>query len=913
MKRLLLLLTLAISCSIFSQNISVSGNVQDTAGKTALPNAVIMAIRLMDSTLVDFTRSDDKGFFNLKALPVDTYQVLISHPKFADQGFFIFGSTKNLFYDFGKIIMQPKGLNLDEVTIFAFKDPIYYKGDTLIYTADSFKVKANATVEDLLKKLPGMRVDAQGNVTSQGKKVDKVLVDGDEFFGSDPTVATKNLAANSIESVQVYDKKSDDQANSTTGEETQKILNLKLKDAAKKGYFGKVSGASDFQKFHEGELLANYFKRKLKVSVFGLATNTPRSAFGWGDMYKYGLTNEYNRMDGEDGDMNFSYMNNNQVGIPQTIKSGFYFSNSISKKTKLNLNYTYSTSSLNAGSTNNSQYFLTDTNYTTSNITKSLNRDEAHSINLGIEHQLDSLTELKLSSKFKLLGNQFTTTDETDFIASDNIKVRNTYISNTSKGGGYDLTNALRVKRRFMKKDRILNIYYSNAFSINTSNNILKNDNLFYSTATASLSGINQKKSNDFNNQNHNVGISFIEPISKKLKLEVSYDYMFYNSKQDKKSLNNIGGEYTVMDSTFTNNFINTKQINRAGLKMIYEVKKIRLAFGSKVRNVFVNNNNLFLQQKITQNFNNILPFASARYKFTDNKQLNIDYKMNSTNPTINQLQPIRDNTNPNFINVGNPNLLPTLEHQVSLNFNSWKPISGKYTWMGLNYYYTNNDFSNSTVYDSIGRTVSKTINVNGNYSYGGYLGTSLPFFSKKLVLQPNVNGNYNENKDFVNTLQNKTTSYYVNGSLEITYQLDKFEASINGGMDYNSSSSSLSTLSNKPFTSQNFSARFSWKLPKRIELESDGTYTINSRRSNGYNINYFIWNASISKTFLKNDNLILGFNAYDMLNQNISINRSITSNIISDTKTNIISRYFLVKLTWKFNSNKTKEENDND
>lgn len=913
MKKILLFFLFTFSVSAFSQKLSVSGNVQDTVGKTPLPNAVIMAIRLMDSTLVDFTRSDDKGLFNLKALPVDTYQVLITHPKFADQGFFIFGNNKNLQYDFGKIIMQPKGLNLDEVTIFAFKDPIYYKGDTLIYTADSFKVKANATVEDLLKKLPGMKVDAQGNVTSQGKKVDKVLVDGDEFFGSDPTVATKNLAANSIESVQVYDKKSDDQANSATGEETQKILNLKLKEEGKKGYFGKVSGASDFNKFYEGELLANYFKKKLKVSVFSLVTNTPRSAFGWGDMYKYGLTNEFNRSENEDGEMSWNNYNTQPQGIPQTLKSGFYFSNAISKKTKLNLNYSYNTSTLNAGSTNNSQYFLKDTNYTTANTIKSLNRDEAHAINLTLEHQLDSLTELKLTSKFKLLGNQLTTTDETDFIASDNVKIRNTFISNKSKGSGYDLTNTFKVKRRFMKKDRVLNVYYSNAFSVNTTNSNLKNDNLFYAITTTSLNNVDQKKSNDLNNQNHNVGVSFTEPLSKKVKLEVSYDFMYFNSKQNKKSLNNIGGEYTVLDSTFSNNFVNVKQINRAGLKMIYEVKKVRFAFGSKVRNVFVNNNNLFLNQKITQNFNNILPFASMRYKFSDNKQLNVDYKMNSTNPTINQLQPIRDNTNPNFINIGNPNLLPTQEHQLSLNYNSWKPISGKYTWMGLNYYYTNNDFSNSTAYDSLGRTVAKTINVNGNYSYGGYIGTSLPFFSKKIVVQPNLNANYNNNKDFINGLENRTTSYYMNGSLDITYQIEKFEVGINGSMDYNGSSSSLSTLSNKPYSSQYVSGRFSWKLPKRITIESDGSYTINNNRSKGYNLNYFIWNASISKVFLKNDNLIAGFYAYDMLNQNISVNRNISSNVISDVKTNIISRYFLLKLTWKFNSNKTKENNDED
>ena len=911
MRKPLFLFSLFLYLSGISQQISVSGNVQDTIAKTPVHNAVIMAIKLMDSTLVGFTRTDDKGFFNLTGLPVDTFQILISHPKFSDQGFLIFGDSKNLKYDFGKIIAQPKSMNLEEVTIFAFKDPIYYKGDTLIYTADSFKVKANATVEDLLKKLPGMKVDAQGNVTSQGKKVDKVLVDGDEFFGTDPTVATKNLAANSIESVQVYDKKSDDAANSTTGEETQKILNLKLKDEAKKGYFGKASGASDFQKFYEGEVLSNYFKKKLKISVFGLATNTPRSSFGWGDMYKYGLSNDYGGQEDEDGNFYYEGSSNQNQGIPQTLKTGFYYSDKFSDKTKVNINYSYNTSALTASSTTNSQYFLTDTSYSTANKTRSLQRNEAHAVNFTIEQKLDSLTDLILKTKIKFLSDDLTTSNETDFVRNDNIKSRNTFISNHNNSSGYDISNNLKINRKFMKKDRLLTLSYSNVFSKSEGNSLLGTTNNFYVVTTQNLSSIDQKKNNLLDNQNHNIGVTFLEPITKKIKLEASYDLMYFNSKQDKKSLNNIGGEYSLLDSNYTNNFANVKHINRGGLKFIYEVKKLRFSLGTKVRNVFVDNHNLFLNTTIQQNFNNVLPFSSFRYKFSDNMQLNVTYKLNSTNPNISQLQPIKDNTNQNFINIGNPNLLPTEEHQVSLNFNSWKPISGKYSWMGFNYNYTNNDFSNATSYDNIGRTVSQTINVNGNTSYGAYLGTSLPYFSKKLSIEPNLNANFSTNKNYVNSQLNTTKNLYTSFSLNIRLELEKFSAGVSSSTEYNSSSSSLNSLSNKPYTTENISGNVNIKLPKKFILESDASYTMNGKRANGYNINYFIWNTSLAKTFLKNENLILAFYAYDMLNQNINVVRNTSSNIISDVKTNIISRYFLLKATFKFNSNKTKETED--
>jgi len=911
MKRSLLCLFIISTISSFSQKLNISGNVQDTSGNGPLANTIVMAIKLMDSTLVGFTRTDENGHFKLKPIPLDTYQVIISHPKFADMGYFIFGDKKNLDYDFGKIILQPKSVSLDEVTIFAFKDPIYYKGDTLIYTADSFKTKANATVEDLLKKLPGLKVDKNGKITSQGKAVDKVLVDGDEFFGGDPTVATRNLNASSIESVQVYEKKSDDVANSSTGEETQKILNLKLKDEAKKGYFGKLSGASDFQRFFEGEALGNYFKKKLKVSVFGLASNTPNSSFNWDDVFKYGLNNEFDRGQNEDGDMFMSYSSSQPMGIPQTIKTGFYYNDKIFKNTKLNLNYSYNNSIVDSKVTKTAQYFLEDTSYTSANVAESISKNEAHAVNIGIEQRIDSLTDLNISSKIKLLNSGVSSMDETDFLSSDNVKTRNTSINNSTKSTGYDVSNNLKLLKRFRKKDRLLTINYSNTFSENNTDGVLKTDNYFYADTSQSFNTVNQKKKAFNDNQSHIAGVAFLEPITKKIKIEASYDYMYYNSKQDKSAFNNIGGEYNQLDSSFTNNFINQKQINRAGLKLIYEVKKMRFTIGTKARNVYVDNNNIFKARKTTQNFNNILPFSTMRYKFSENKSISVNYRTSSVNPTITQLQPVPDNTNPNFINIGNPDLLPTFTHQVDLNFNSWKSVSGKYTWLGMTYMYTNNDMSTATYYDSIGRTVSQAINVNGNYNMNGYIGTSLPFFSKQLEIGPNLNASYASNKILVNQVENITKDLRSSLNLNINVEIDDFEAGVSGSYSYNSSSSTLNNSSNKPYSTQSVSGFVKSKLPLKFFVETDANYTINSKRSNGYNINYLVWNASLSKTFGKRENFILGAYAYDMLNQNINVDRDISSNVITDIKTNIISRYFLLKATIKFNSNKAKEEED--
>lgn len=897
------------SFNAFSQKMSIGGNVRDTISKTPLSTAVVMAVRLKDSILIGHTRTDAKGFFALK-IPVDTVQIIISHPKFGDQSYYVFGSSTNNSFDFGKIVLPSKSHSLNEIVIYAYKDPVYYKGDTLIYAADSFKVKPNATVEDLLKKLPGIKVDAQGKISAQGKKVDQVLVDGDEFFGSDPTMATQNLNATAIESVQVYEKKNEEA--SDEGEETIQVMNLKLKEDAKKGYFGKASGASDFQKFYEGELLANNFKNKQKISVFALGSNTPRSSIGWGDMYKYGLRNESDiQMDEDDEYRWWRSRDDENLGIPATQKIGIYYTDKISSKTKLNFNYTYNNKQLTAKTETSSQYFLTDTSYITDNKSNSSIQNESHSLNFGIVQSLDSLTELIILPKLNFNSSTVNRNEITDFISSADMLTRRTLIINKNNAQGYDLNTIARITRKFKKTDRLLVTTYNFILNNNSSVGTLFSDNTYYDDSFIADDSINQQKNNSGNSKTNNAIVTYTEPISKKIKLEFAYDFNYNKGLQNKEALNYANGEYTVQDTLFTNKFKNTRMINRLGAKFIYEVKKQRFIIGSRLRQVSIINNNLITQQSITQNVNNVLPFLKYLYKFSDNTRINFNYFTNSSQPGIDQLQPIQDNTNPNQIKKGNSNLLPTFKQNFILFFSTYKVITGQYYGTRLTYLTTNNAFTNAIEYDSIGRTITMPVNTNDNYSSNCGLWGGFPFFSKKLQLEPNMSFNYNSYTNFINNQKNNTKTTSVNSGLDIIIQLDTLEFRISYDYNYNSPASTLNTAGNKPYTSQKMNASLLLRLPVKFILETNAEYIVNSQRSQGYNINYFLWNASLGKTFLKNENLIVSIDAIDILNQNINTSRVIQDNVITDNKTNIISRYILLKAVFKFNSNKTKGNED--
>jgi hypothetical protein len=894
-----------------SQTISIEGALTDTLNNKPVSNAIIMAIRLKDSVLVKYTRSDFQGKFELKNIPLDTLRVLITHPKFNEQEYYLFGNPDNYLFNFGKVVMSDESKNLREITIYAFKEPVYYKGDTLIYTADSFKVKQNATVEDLLKKLPGIQVDKEGKITSQGKEITQVLVDGDEFFGSDPTTATRNLNANAVESVQVYDKKNENTEGG--GDETVKVMNLKLKEDAKKGYFGKISAASDFQTFYEGELLANKFNGSQKISVFGLVSNTPRTRIRGRDAWQYGLSEENNNNFMNDEGIIISFNNNNsEDGIPQTFKTGFYFTDKVGKNAKLGANFTYYNSRLRQSSITRTQYLFQDTlGFISNNQLESNSRNDSYSLNLNYEHKFDSLTTFYLVPRLKYNTSEKSKTDITDFITASDTLFRKTTVNNFNNAKGYDLKTTARLVRNFKKKNRQLTLKYINDLVNSSSEGILTsfNTNIFIPTLSDSL---DQQKLVQSNSLSHTADIVYTEPLALQHKLEISYSFNHFNGLQNKKTYDFENGGYTLENTLFSNNFENIRTVHRAGLMYIYENKKNKVRIGSKVRRVNAINNNLITDTVITQQVDNILPFVYYTYKFSDNQQLMINYSTNANQPTLTQLQPVPDNTNPNQIRIGNPDLLPTFEHGINMTYYKWKPVSSRYSWAGGNFNLINNAISNALVFNPDGTSQIQAVNVNGNYNSNMYAGFYSYIYKKIISIRPNIFASYTNYNSYINYIKNTTRNLMANGSMEIEFDKDSLYFSLRGSYSQMMAKTTQNPEANF-FNTQNYEATFRISLPYRFVLETSGEYYIQSRRAQGFNRNYFLWNASLIKKFTKKENILLSIEAMDILNQNISINRNVQDNFITDTKAVIIGRYILLKLMYKFNSNKAAKFEDDD
>jgi outer membrane receptor protein involved in Fe transport len=336
---------------------------------------------------------------------------------------------------------------------------------------------------------------------------------------------------------------------------------------------------------------------------------------------------------------------------------------------------------------------------------------------------------------------------------------------------------------------------------------------------------------------------------------------------------------------------------------------KHRLKIGAYQRNVSISNIDIN-DSTIKQDIFNFLPQFNYTYKFSNSQRLRFSYKTNSAQPTINQLQPVQDNTNPNRITIGNSDLTPTYSHNFSFRYNKWKALTGSYLYTGANFNITENAFSSSVEYDNYGKTISQTVNIDQNSFASIYFGAGIPLHENVLSLNPNFNGSYNNTTNFVNNNENLTSTLNLSGELEFEIDTDTVEFYLGGKYSYYSPSSTLAISSNQPYYAQEYFIEFGIDLPFKIRIETEATYEIQSYpQSLDRNISLLIWDFEISKRFLKTENLILSVSGNDILNQNIIAQRIINDNVIIDNRTTIISRYFLARLTYKFNNTKTKEK----
>ena len=376
----------------------------------------------------------------------------------------------------------------------------------------------------------------------------------------------------------------------------------------------------------------------------------------------------------------------------------------------------------------------------------------------------------------------------------------------------------------------------------------------------------------------------FREPVTKKWGIDIEHLFILNKSNQRLETFDfdQSSQDYTNLDSIFSNNFNNTKQTNRAGAFYRYRYKKNFLKIGAYTRNVQIINQDLEGNPLTDDlNFWDVLPQISYRHKFSNSQRLRLNYKTNSRQPSLNQLQPVQNNANPNKISEGNPNLIPDYTHMVSASYNHWKGLTGSYVWSNITHRTVFNAFSTEVTYDSLGRSISKSINVDQQKFNNLNLGGKVPLGNTPLGLRGGFFTSYNITKNIIDGLENTTKTFSNTTELSIEYETDSIFLEFGAEYSYSKPNNSLPFYNNRPFTTQNYYGEVSFELPWNMEFEISVDYTINNQWADGYNISFLLLDCYIGKRFLENENLILAIEGNDILNQNTMVQRSVQNNMI--------------------------------
>lgn len=914
-------LMLAITAA-YSQKLTISGTVSDTSNQKQLANSSILLLKRQDSLLVTFGRTNAQGQFSLQADP-GKYWMMVTFPGFVDYGDSLELTDKPI--DIGTVYMTAKSKLLQEIIIRKTIPAIRMKGDTVVYKADSFHVAPGATVEDLLKKLPGITVDKNGNITAQGERVRKIMVDGEEFFSDDPTIATKNLQSGMVDELEVFDKKSD-QAEFTGIDDGQKTktINLKLKEDKKNGYFGKLEAGSDFDKYWSNTAMINYFKGKKKFAAHGLMASDGRTGLNWGEMMNYGGMGNMDMEMNDDGGMMISIESADDdfdwdgrysgEGLPRSWSAGLHYSNKWDKdKQGINSNYRYKKLNNDARVTQRSQNILPDTTFFVNELSNAYTTKMSHSVDGTYNLKLDSTSSLKVYvGGVNGNGNNFVDLyTETLTPTGDTINKGTRQVNSTNETQGFN--SNITYRKKFKKPGNTFSFTFRQNYRNTESDGTLKANNLFYDSKGQIVRNdiIDQEKLTKSTTQSYSGRASYTQPLNKKSFLEFNYSLTNSQNYQLRRTLEQTvpgSGKYDQVVDLLSNEFDFTSWANQAGINYrISKAKKYNISFGGSASYTSFTQKDLKRDTVIKYNFVNFFPQANLNLTMKKNTNLYLNYRGSTQQPTINMLQPVVDNSDPLNVSIGNPDLSLAVNHNLNLWLNRYDMLNESGFFLNYSFNLTQHAFSSRTFTDSIGRRVYQTVNVDGVFNNRLYFDYNVKLKKpKNLQLSFGPEINFGRNVNIVNNQENRI----MNGSAGINFRVNyskekKFNVGIGTSPSYNFSNSSIRSDISTNYWLQNYSLNYNIYMGKKWELSGDLNANIRQKtEAFPTNNNAVLWNMWLDRKFTKKNNLKLRLYAFDILNQNIGFRRTINSNYINERTYNTFNRYLMLSVIWNFSKN---------
>lgn len=882
----------------FSQSYTLSGKVSSAKEQTGIPGATVQIEKDSDES-PDASKgmvTDIEGNFQFQNLDTGRYTVKVQFIGLKSKSLKVEISDSNI--DLGNITLEEETRTLQEITVVG-KIPVgEQKSDTSVFNAGAFKVLPDASAQDLIEKMPGIaRID--GRIQAQGEDVQQILIDGKPFFGGDVNTALNSLPADAVLNIQVFDQKSDKTILSgfDDGERT-KTINIITKPNRKKGIFGKATAGYGTDNRYLLGSSVNFFSNNRRVTVTGLSNNVNTISYS--------------------ADPNNEGQSRTENGIITTNSIGTNFIDSWADKIDFSGSYYY-TNRENIGA----QYKLRD--YVLPSDSGQVYTENNNNIRRNGEHRVDIRFDYKINDRNRLIirpgislkdnilssyffGNTFT----------NEVPLNQTENTFTSDNLDYDYRNRLYFSHNFLKEGRSFNLSVNTSYHTNEDDAFRMANNTFYDDNERN-EVLNQYTQLNRKGFNWEVDVSYTEPLSKHSLIEIEYEIGNRFNDSDKRTYNywEQTENFSLLDTAISNTFESQYLTQEVEIGYQFRKNNLNLQLEAEYQNANLLNDQLFPTDfQMDRRFHSFLPSARFDYKFSKNKNLEINYRTWTTEPSVGQLQNVIDNSNPLQLRTGNPDLDQSYNNWIRVQYRSQNPDKNKTFYGSLQSNIIRNYIANSTfiaeertsINDDIilerGSQITRPVNVDGFYNIRSYFSYGQPWESLRSNINFNSSLNYSRRPGLINDQVNLANSYHLRFGVSFSSNIsENIDFNISTRSSYNMVENTLRPALNNNFFNQSTSLRFNWIIWEGFIFRTDFNHQVNSGLAAGLDSNFALWNMSFGKKIFKNQLGEISLMVYDLLKQNNNVRRNINEIFIEDIQSNVLQRYFMLTFTYNIRS----------
>jgi hypothetical protein len=912
------LLFLLVSTLVSAQEFRITGTFINTADKQPLPGATIKLSNARDTLQVKYSTAGTQGEFVFEKLKKGPYFLEVTYVGFENfrKTVYAGGKTENV----GKLEMNPTAMNINGVSITASAVRAEQKGDTTQYNSSAFKVTQDATTEDLVKKMPGITIE-NGTVKAHGEDVKRILVDGKQFFGDDPSVTLKNLPAEVVDKIQVFDKLSDQAA--WTGFDDgsgQKTINIVTKNAKNSGQFGKFSaGYGTDDKYMLGANV-NFFNGNRRITLLGMSNNINQQNFSADNVMGSGSGQQ---MSGRGGP---GMQVGPQSGIFTTNALGGNYTNSWGTKLVVNASYFWNNGVTTTNKITDRQYILGgDASQYYNEISKSSTENTNHRANMRIEFNPDTNNSFILTPRFSLQDNNSHSDLNAKTALTSDYDIASLINSslNINKGiaDGYNFNNDFLYRHKFMKRGRTVSVNFTTGITNRDRDSWVNTHSIYYQQPQGQANdSVDQYGKSLAKGLSLSANLVYTEPIGKYSQVQLNYNPSWSKNDNDKKTFNYASDrqDYTQFDTLLSNIYKSYYFTQRVGAGYIYQTEKANLNAGINYQYATLDGNTSFpIEDSTHRSFNNWLPNLTFNYKFSKLTNLRVSYRAGTNAPSVTQLQKVIDNSNSLLLSTGNPSLNQEVRHFLMARYShsnkeKTSNIFGMLFVQMTQDYIGNATFrtANDTIINGQtvlkGRQLSIPTNLNGAWNTRALITVGLPIKPIKSNINFNTGVSYNRLPSLINALTNTSNTYGINlGAVLSSNISQKLDFTLTYNINYNLVENTLQPDLNNNYFYQIGSLQFNWEFWKGFFMQNTLTYQDYNLVSSGTDSRYTLWNFNIGKKLLKNKAAEIKLSCYDILDQNQSLSRNVYDTYIEDSNTEVLRQYFMLSFTYnlrKFN-----------